>query len=163
MKISAKVGNDVHEVTIERRGGLYHVEVGGESHSVDARKLEGDFLSIVTSGRSYEVSVETLRDGYVVRHGAAEQRVTLSDPGRRAREEQQAADGPERIVSVMPGKVVRILVREGDDVQPGQGLVVIEAMKMENEITAEKPGRVTSISVKPDQAVETGAELLVIE
>jgi biotin carboxyl carrier protein len=63
----------------------------------------------------------------------------------------------------MPGKVVRLLVNEGDSVEEGQGLVVVEAMKMENEIGAPKAGRVNSIAVEAGQAVEAGAELLVIE
>jgi biotin carboxyl carrier protein len=163
VKISAQVGDEVLDVTVERRDGLYVVEVDGSSHDVDVRKLEADFYSIITGGRSYEVSVESTRGGYVVRHGAAELLVRLSDPSRPAREALGAADGPERVLSVMPGKVVRVLVQEGDAVQEGQGLVVVEAMKMENEITARKAGRVSSVAVAPGQAVESGAELLVIE
>jgi biotin carboxyl carrier protein len=150
-------------VTIERRNGVHVVEVGDVRYEVDCHKLEGDFYSILTGGKSYEVSVEATRDGYRVRHGASEQLVTLTDPGRQAREGLRAADGPQPVLSVMPGKVVRLMVAEGDQVEAGQGVVVVEAMKMENEIAAPKAGRVLSISVRPDQAVESGAELLVIE
>ena len=163
MKISAQVGDEVIEVTVDRRGGQYDVQVDGVAHRVDVRKLEGDFYSFVTGGRSYEVSVEATRNGYRVRHGAAELLVVLSDPGRRARQGLQTGTGPEHVLSVMPGKVVRVLVEAGQSVQAGQGLVVVEAMKMENEITAPRPGRIRSVAVAPDQAVEAGAELLVIE
>jgi len=163
LKITAKAGRQILEVTIERHNGHYSVEVDGVHHLVDAHKLEGDFYSILNAGRSYEVSVESTRDGYRVRHGAAERLVTLSDPGRRARESLVSTEGPERIISVMPGKVVRVLVAEGDDVRQGQGLVVVEAMKKENEITAPKAGRVSSVAVGRDQVVEGGALLIVIE
>ncbi len=163
MRFSAKAGRQILDVTIERRNGTYSVEIDGVQYEVDSHKLEADFYSILTGGRSYEVSVEATRDGYKVRHGAAEQLVTLSDPGRQAREEQADSKGTAAVVSAMPGKVVRLLVGEGDTVEAGQGVVVVEAMKMENEITAPKPGRVRSIAVQPEQTVEGGTELLVIE
>jgi biotin carboxyl carrier protein len=163
VKISARAGSQILDVTVEKQNGSYIVEVDGVRHEVDSHKLEGDFYSILTGGKSYEVSVEPTRDGYRVRHGAAEQLVTLSDPGREGRAALDAAHGPERVVSLMPGKVVRVLVNEGDEVEAGQGVVVVEAMKMENEIAAGKAGRVASVLVRPQQTVEGGADLLVIE
>ena len=163
MRFSAKAGRQILEVTIERRNGTYSVEIDGVQYEVDSHKLEADFYSILTGGRSYEVSVEATRDGYRVRHGAAEQLVTLSDPGRQAREKLADTKGTAAVVSAMPGKVVRVLVSVGDKVEAGQGVMVVEAMKMENEITAPKEGRVSSIAVQPEETVESGAELLVIE
>lgn len=163
MKISAKVGDQLHDVTIGKENGHYVVEVDGTRHVVDSHKLEGDFYSILSGGKSYDVSVEATRDGYRVRHGASVTTVVLTDPGRQAREGFAVADGPERISAVMPGKVVRVLVAEGEMVEAGQGVIVVEAMKMENEISAAKAGKVISIAVKPQQTVESGAELLVIE
>ena len=72
MKISAKAGQQFLDVIVERENGTYVVEVDGVRHEVDLHKLEGDFYSILTEGKSYEVSVEPTRDGYRVRHGAAE-------------------------------------------------------------------------------------------
>lgn len=162
MKISAKAGKQVHDVVIERRDGEYLIEIGGERRLVDVHKLEGDFYSILTGGRSYEVSVEARGESYHVRHGASELLVELSDPSRQARE-RQAKKGPEEILSQMPGKVVRVLVEEGDQVEEGQGLIVVEAMKMENEIAATKEGRVIAVKVEPGQTVESGGVLVVIE
>ncbi len=162
MKISAKAGDRVFDIVIERQDGRYIVNVDGERHEVDAQKLEDDFYTILLDSRSFEVSVERRGDAYHVRHGAAEQLVSFSDPSRRARERQSAA-GPESVVSVMAGRVVRLLVREGDEVEPGQGVIVVEAMKMENEITAGKGGRVTALDVTEGQNVDSGAQLLVIE
>ncbi len=163
MKISAKAGSEVFELIVTREDGHYLVEVDGQQHVVDAQKLEGDFYTILTEGRSYEVSVEARGDGYQVRHGAAQQVVTLSDPSRRARELTAVADGPLKIVASMPGRVVRLLVAAGDEVEEGQGVVVVEAMKMENEITSTKAGKVTSVDVDEGQSVEGGATLLVVE
>jgi biotin carboxyl carrier protein len=163
MRFIAKTGDRNHEVSVDRQNGIYIVEVDDARFEVDGHKLEGDFFSILTEGRSYEVSVERRRDGYHVRHGASERMVTFSDRSRRDREAAAAAGGPAKIVSVMPGKVVRLLVGEGEDVEAGQGVVVVEAMKMENEIATSKAGRVKSLLVEPGQAVESGALLAVVE
>jgi biotin carboxyl carrier protein len=162
VKISAKAGQQIVDVTIKRDDGVYVVEIGDKRHRVDVHKLEGDFYSILTDGRSYEVSVEPRGETYYVRHGAEELLVALSDPSRRARE-GQVKQGPDEVVTQMPGKVVRLLVDEGDEVEAGQGLIVVEAMKMENEIAAGKPGKVVSVRVEPGQTVEGGAVLAVIE
>jgi biotin carboxyl carrier protein len=163
MRISAKAGDQLLSVDIERRDGIYRVDVDGVRHQVDVLKLEGDFFSILMEGRSYEVSVEAKGDAYYVRHGASELLVTLSDPSRQARDAAAGADGPENIVTMMPGKVVRLMAAEGDTVESGQGLIVVEAMKMENEIAASRDGKVAAIKVEEGQTVEGGAVLLVIE
>ena len=164
MKLRATVGEREHDVRVERRDGSFLVEVDGVEHLVDARKLEADFYSFLFDNRSYEVSVEANAGQYRVRHGASVVEVSVADPSRGGREElRRSSGGPEVITSVMPGKVVRVLVAEGETVQPEQGLLVIEAMKMENEIGAPRGGKIKSIEVKPGQPVETGARLLVLE
>ncbi len=163
MKISAQVGDKLAEISVTRDDGLIVVNVDGVEHRVDARKLEGDFYSMLVDGTSYEVSVEGDGDKYLVRHGADEQKVTFTDPGRQARAAAGGGAGPAEILSVMPGKVVRVLVSEGDAVEEGQGLLVVEAMKMENEIEAPKAGKVKSIHVEPGTTVDNDALLLVIE
>ncbi len=163
MKLSVKVRDHMHDVVVTRQNGHYVVEIDGHRHEVDSRKLENNFYSFVMAERSYEVSVERDGDTYKVRRGAAQLDVTISDPSRQAREALATAAGPEKVVSHMPGRVVRVLVAEGDEVEVGAGLVVVEAMKMENEIASIKGGKVTKIVVAPGDAVEGGALLLVIE
>ncbi|MBD3868363.1 MAG: biotin/lipoyl-binding protein [Acidobacteria bacterium] len=163
MKITARVGDAVQEVNIERRDKDFLVEIDGESRLVNADKLEGDFYSILSGGKSYEVSVEVAGDGYIIRHGASEQQVRFTDASRQAREMSGAKEGPQTVESMMPGKVVRVLVKAGDRVTEGQGLVVVEAMKMENEIESPKDGKVTEVKVEPGQAVESGGALVVVE
>jgi len=163
MKFQATVGETVHEIVIARLDGSYVVTLDGTEHIVDARKLEADFYSILYEGKSYEVSVESAGPRYIVRHGAAEQVVELADASRGGRDDLRKRGGPETIDSVMPGKVVRVLVAPGDEVRAGQGVVVVEAMKMENEISAPRAGRVKSVEVSPGQNVETGARLVVLD
>jgi len=162
MKLSVRVREHVHDVVVTRQNGHYIVEIDGRPHVVDSHKLENNFYTLVTDERSYEVSVERDGEAYKVRRGAAQLDVTISDPSRQARQ-KLAISGPEKIVSQMPGKVVRVLVTEGDEVEAGAGLLVIEAMKMENEITTQRGGKVTKIAVTPGQTVEGGALLLVVE
>lgn len=163
MKLAFEVDGELVEADVVREDGLYVVRVGETNHRVDARKLEGDSWSMLIEGRSYDLSVERSGDDYVVRYGAAEQRLALTDPGRRARAGRAADAGPERIVSVMPGRVARLLVAEGDEVGEGQGIVVVEAMKMENELTTARGGRVSKIAVAPGDTVVANAVLAVIE
>ena len=163
MKFQATVDGTVHDIVVARLDGLYVVTLDGAEHIVDARKLEADFYSILYEGKSYEVSVESAGPNYVVRHGAHEQVVELADAARSGREQLRKRGGPETVDAVMPGKVVRVLVAPGDAVRAGQGLVVVEAMKMENEIGAPRSGRVTSVEVVPGQTVDTGARLVVLD
>ncbi len=163
MKMTVRTGEREHEVTVERRDGQFRVVVDGTEHLVDVRRLEADFHSIMMEGRSYELSIEADGDRYHVRHGASQRTVSLTDATRRGREALGRAHGPETVVTVMPGKVVRVLVAPGDAVEAGQGLVVVEAMKMENEIGAPRAGRVAAVEVEPGRAVEAGTTLLILD
>ena len=157
-------GDQTREVEVRRRGDLYEVAVDEVRHTVDVRKLEGDVYSILFEGRSFEVSVEDDGDAYTVRHGGAARTLRLVDPLGATASAAMVATGRAVVVSaVMPGKVVRLLVEEGEDVEEGQGLLVLEAMKMENEVTAPRAGRIGALRVEPGQQVETGEELAVVE
>jgi len=162
VKFSAKVGGASRDVVVTRVDGSYVVALDGKEHVLDARKLEADFYSILYEGKSYEVAVEAAGATYLVRYGAHEQIVELSDASRGGRDEIARKGGPLSIDATMPGKVVRVLVAAGDDVAPGQGLCVVEAMKMENEITAPRAGRVVEVAVTPGQTVEAGAKLVLL-
>lgn len=163
MKLKAQVGDREIDVSIERIDDRFVIELDEEAREVDVRELADGFYSIISGGRSYELSVENQCDDYLLRRGAIERRVRITDPMRRRGGSRAAATGPEKVSTQMPGKVVRLLVEQGASVAAGQGLIVVEAMKMENEISASRDGRVTSVAVKPGETVERGATLLVIE
>ncbi len=146
-------------------GGRFRVRVDGQPRTVDARATDLGLLLTDESGRSIDVAVTD--------RGAGEwllqlPRVALTAvvDGRRFR---RAAGGPapaageQRVTAPMPGRVVRVLVKVGDDVAARQGLVVVEAMKMENELKASKAGRVKEVAVAEGTSVESGRLLVIVE
>ncbi|MBZ5641002.1 MAG: hypothetical protein LAO51_19865, partial [Acidobacteriia bacterium] len=91
LKIRVKAGDHEYDVDVERRDALFRVTVDGVTRLVDVHKLEADFCSILTDGRSFEVSVERTGNLYHVRHGATQRTVTLTDATRRGRDDLRAA------------------------------------------------------------------------
>jgi biotin carboxyl carrier protein len=140
------------------------VEVGGRTQNVDVVPVPGGW-SLLLDGRSYEVAVDVEQGRATVHVNGQPLSVTLPGARRfgRGRGSQDAdASGPRRIVAPMPGRIVKVLVRTGDAVTPRQGLVVVEAMKMENELRAPGAGTVTDVKVVEGASVEANAVLVVI-
>ena len=188
MTFEVEVGGQARVVSIERAGGAehYRVTVDGRSHDVHARR-SGDFALLLAADTfpqkvpapSADKSQEdaTLAATYEVfttpAGGAGELLVTLDgrttvvtvNGRRRGRgaERAQHAHGEQPVIAPMPGRVVRVLVAPGDEVAARQGVVVVEAMKMENELRAPKGGRVKDVNVTPGTSVEAGRVLVVIE
>lgn len=121
--------------------------------------------SILVNGRSYDVRLEKATGSsgalYAAHVGGRTYQLELRDP-RRARQSGGAGarDGPLDILAPMPGKIVRVLAAAGAEVQQGESLLVIEAMKMQNEIRAPRAGRVEAMRVREGEGVEAGAVLL---
>jgi biotin carboxyl carrier protein len=170
-------GGRRRHLTVERTGEGFAVTLDGRSYRVDAAGIDGHapwLLSLIVDSsvadgpqrrRSYEVTVTARAGGQLlVQVGSVPVTVTVS--GRvRARDEVGGAsgDGPQEIHAPMPGKVVRVLVQAGDVVTARQPLMVVEAMKMENELRAGRDGRVAGIHAFEGASVEAGALLVVIE
>ncbi len=142
------------------------VVVGDRSYRVDAARPGESTWSLLVEGRAYEVVV-TRRGGrhHVQVGGRSYVLEVLSERQRRLKEarEAEAAAGPQAVSASMPGRVVTLLVAEGDEVASGQGVIVLEAMKMENELKAPKAGRVTAVRVAAGEATEAGQPLIIIE
>jgi biotin carboxyl carrier protein len=140
----------------------------GTPHEVLAERTGEFSLSVIleASGLSREVSVAAGGAAGELLVGFGGRTVAMSIDGRRRR---GAADGgalthgEQTIVAPMPGRIVRVLVGEGDEVTVRQGIIVVEAMKMENELRSPKAGIVRSVSVTPGTLVEAGRVLVVIE
>src|SRR5262249_13951499 len=127
--------------------------------SADVRKVEPGVYSVLLDGRSYHVRV----DGMHVSVAGRQFRVERIDPRRWSREQSGLrAEGVEVIAASMPGKIVRVLVAAGDQVEAGQGLVVVEAMKMQNEMKAARAGRVASLPAVPGATVNAGEVLAIL-
>ena len=164
----------IYEATLEGRTVRAEVRAGGEDGRytvwLDGRPVEMDVrdagphaMSVIAAGRAHEVVIERREGGYRVALRGEVLEVSLVEAARGPGAPRRAAGGPARVQAPMPGKLVRILVRAGEDVGAGQGLVVMEAMKMENEIRAPRAGRVKEAPVQEGQAVETGALLVLLE
>ena len=122
--------------------------------------MEPGVYLVVTGGRSYEVRV----DGGSVSACQRTFRVEVVDPRRWNRDRNhRQADGVQPVAASMPGKVVRVLVSPGDLVEAGQGLIVVEAMKMQNELKALRAGRVATMTAAPGDTVNAGEILATIE
>lgn len=175
MQFQVEVGAKVRTVTVEREGELYRVGVDGRTRLVDVRRIDGQTLSLLLqpdgeggASRSLEASLAAgHRAGAFDVHVAGRAvpvQVRNGSASRRGRDAAGAAgSGPQRVLAPMPGKVVRVLVAPGDEVKARQGLVVVEAMKMENELKAARDGKVAAVSVVEGQSVEAGAVLVTVE
>ena len=135
-----------------------------ERDPADAREVEPGVYSILIGGHSYEVKIEPGENCCYAAVNGRRYQVEVRDPRRLARTRgAPEAVGRQKVPSPMPGKVVRVLVAEGDNVAAGQGLVVVEAMKMQNEIRSPKPGRVVLLRVTEGAAVTGGETLAEVE
>jgi biotin carboxyl carrier protein len=163
VKLRARVGSRALDVEIEapgEEGAPVLVRLEGSEHRVDLQRVEGDTWSLLLGSASHELSLLEESEGWRVRRGGAEVFVRLHDPARGEVEMDSGAGGPEQVTAIMPGRVARVLVESGQEVARGQGLVVVEAMKMENEIASPRDGTVNAVRVAPGQTVETGAVLV---
>ena len=155
------------EVLVEHRGdGVYLVTLDGVRHQLDALSLPHGAVSMLIDGDSHAVEFEEKSDEVAVMLKGQVTTVDIVDE-RRARLREATAkftvEGKQAIDSPMPGKVVKVFVKVGDAVAEGQSVVVVEAMKMENELKAPKAGKVTEVTAVEGSTVESGARLVVIE
>src|SRR5262245_3800319 len=167
MAFVAKLGEQSYTVEIDEIGKkLYRVSVDGNEFLVDGKKTGRTNYSLIVDNRSFEIEVDNAEDEYRVLVDGRNYHVDLVDE-RRVRVGGAQSDlqlqGRQRVSVPMPGKVIEVLVSEGDRVEKGQGLVIVEAMKMENEVRSPIAGEVREIKVKPGDAVEGGAVLIIIE
>jgi biotin carboxyl carrier protein len=166
MKYEVLINGHSHQIELERADKGYEATVDGEAFTLDVAMTARDVLSIIHDGRNYEAKREysLLGETHIIvgsERFLAEVRDPRSLRSRRAAAGQEA--GPAKILAPMPGKIVRIITFEGNEVEAGQGLVVVEAMKMQNEIKATKKGKVTKIAVKENSAVNAGDLLCIVE
>jgi biotin carboxyl carrier protein len=172
VQFDLEIGGRLRRVRIEPLDGRYRVAVDDRSFEVDPRRAGRDAMSLlVQEGDGPVTSVDAI---VASRPGSAALEVTLGGQtlpativtrfgGRRGDGGGAASGGPQQVTAPMPGKVVRVLVSPGETVEPRQGLVVIEAMKMENELRASRAGRVSAVRVAQGQSVEAGALLVIVE
>ena len=167
MAFIAKLGEQTYTVEIEEIGkGLYRIAVDGNEFLVDGKKTGRTNYSLIVDNRSFEIEVDNAEDEYRVLVDGRNYHVNLVDE-RRVRvggaQSELQLQGRQKVSVPMPGKVIAVLVSVGDSVEKGQGLVIVEAMKMENEVRSPVAGEIKEIKVKPGDAVEGGAVLVIVE
>jgi biotin carboxyl carrier protein len=172
MHFDIEVNGRQHAVKVERVGSRFRIESGGRLDVVDVARVDRSTMSMILEGDrhcSHEVSLIDGREpGEIevhLRSGVVRARIAAAgERGRRGAGAGPAVSGgPQRVTAPMPGKIVKVLVKPGDAVAVRQGLVVIEAMKMENELRAARAGRVKDVHVAEGDLVEAGRLLTVIE
>jgi biotin carboxyl carrier protein len=159
------IGEKTYRVELQKKNGGWNCAVDGEPVEVDVAVGQPGELSLLIGGRSYLVKEEKGPTGEYVVLGTDRYAAQVHDP-RALRSRRAAAGdaaGPARIVAPMPGKVVRIMAQPGTAVEAGDGVVVIEAMKMQNELKAPKKGTVKQVLAAVGAAVNAGQALAIIE
>lgn len=163
MKLEITIDGRIRTLEIPESGEARYV-LDSEPLAADAREVEPGIYSILIEDRSYEVKIETGAEGLWAGVNGRRYAVSVRDPRRLSRDRHAiGAAGRQQVSSPMPGKVVRVLVGAGEEVAAGQGLVVVEAMKMQNEIRSPKAGRVVAVLVAEGQTVAGGEPLAEVE
>jgi acetyl/propionyl-CoA carboxylase alpha subunit len=165
LKIAVTIGDRPRTVEIRMRNGSRSFAINGREREADAVAIAPTLYSILLDGQSFEVHVrESIGGGIVVTIGGREFRLGIEDPRQWQRRRGGAveAEGRQQVFASMPGKVVRLLSRPGQQVQAGQGLLVLEAMKMQNEVRSPKSGLLERLLVVEGQAVNAGEVLAIV-
>ena len=168
MRLHATIADYQTDILIHDDGSRVHAEIDGLEYTLDVRESGKSGYVLMADAAVFDCRVDGRADaGKSIRVivGATEYSVTLDDP-KRLRGAYGAvapADAAARIVAPMPGKVVRVLVSVGDQVETGAGIVVVEAMKMQNEMKSPKIGTVVTLNVEVGATVNAGDVLAIIE
>jgi len=165
-----EAGGTRRTIEVQRAGDRWSITVDGRVASASVSRIEGRW-SLLYGGRdetgprrSYEVVLEPRHRSHQLIHvDGRVVTVRFLDEARRSRGTAATEAGVREIVAPMPGRIVKVLVKAGDSVAAHQGLVVVEAMKMENELRAPRSGTVASVRVTEGMSVEANAVLVVVD
>lgn len=162
MLYEVQVAGKTHRLELKQAAGRWHCVLDGNEIFVDAAQIDVDTFSLILGGESFEVRREP--DGKLFISGMRYD-TSIEDPRswRGKRRRAGPAEGPQKLTASMPGKIVRVLAHEGDKISAGQGIAVIEAMKMQNEIKSPKEGMLKKLLVHPGVNVNAGEVLAIVE
>lgn len=166
MKYEVLLAGKTRVVELTQKDGGWDFSLDGKPLDANVVEVAPNTFSVLLNGESHQVRIAPRPDGTLTLHtGLAEYQAEVIDPRvwRGRRHGALEAEGRQQIAAPMPGKVVRVLVKQGDAVEAGQGLIVVEAMKMQNEIRSPKRGKVEKLLAKEGQAVNAGEVLAWVE
>ena len=167
MKLRVDVEGREHLLEIQRNGSDSGFKISGAFNAEGICSIEEvspDVFSILTGGSSIVVRLLENNDGLEAWVGSRKLNLSISDPRDAVSSDKAAsARGPKEIRAFMPGKVIKLLVSMGDVVESGDGLIIVEAMKMQNEMKSPKHGRIRVIHVAEGDTVSAGRPLLTID
>jgi biotin carboxyl carrier protein len=153
-----------YRLELIRVDGRWETRIDGREVAIDAVLARRDVLSIILDGKAYEIKRERTATDMHLWVGPRRYAVQLRDPrSLRTRASADDGKGPRKLLAPMPGKVVRVLLKEESEVEAGQGVVVVEAMKMQNEIKSPKKGIVRKIVAAEGAPVNAGDVLAIVE
>ena len=159
------VNGKSHKLNLQQREGTWICMVDDREIAVDAVAVGPDVLSLIVAGKSFEIQRERQVGEMWIWLGGMRHNVEASDPkSLRGRKGGAGTEkGPIKITAPMPGKIVRILVSDASEVDMGQGVIVVEAMKMQNEIKSPKKGTIRKLSAVVGAAVNAGDVLAIVD
>lgn len=164
MTYDVDIDGKTHRLELDRSENSWSCRLDGREIPVDAVLARPNVLSLRIGNRAFEVKCERVGSGTHFWVGGERFDVKVRDPrslrGRVCATDEQ---GPKKLTAPMPGKVVRILAAQGAEIEAGAGVVVVEAMKMQNEVKSPKKGRIQKISVSVGAAVNAGDVLAIVE
>jgi biotin carboxyl carrier protein len=168
MKLNALIGDNQTEIEIREDSGRVLAQIDGRHHELHLHESGPSGYLLISNGQVFECRVEGRAESDKEIHvivGTRSYSITLTDPRKLRSATSTAAHGDNaaRIIAPMPGKVVRILVEVGTEVAAGDGILIVEAMKMQNEMKSPKAGKVSALNVEAGATVNGGDVLAVIE
>lgn len=168
MKLLTELNHEKAEINLQQNGSSVIAEIDGRIYELEADEVEPNVYLLKHENKIYQIFVspgKSVNDISLVSVGANNFETKLSDPKRlrSGAGENGAAGGAAEIRTAMPGKVVRVLVETGAEIKQGEGVIIVEAMKMQNEMKAPKDGIVKEIRTAEGATVNAGDVLAVIE
>jgi biotin carboxyl carrier protein len=165
MTYDVTINGKSYQLELAQVGGRWQCRLDGREVQLDAVRTRRDVLSVLIEGKAYEIKRERTAADLHLWVGSTRFAAELRDPRSLRSRRRGTGDGagPKNLVAPMPGKVVRVLVRERAEVEAGQGIVVMEAMKMQNEIKSPKKGVIQKLVAAEGANVNAGDVLAIVE
>jgi biotin carboxyl carrier protein len=165
MNYEVRIDDKLFYLELYHSEGQWNCKLNGTAFNIDAVLTRANVLSILLDAKAYEIKREITANDLHLWVGSSRYAAEVRDLRslRHRKDGTVGNKGPQKLTAAMPGKVVRVLLQEGSQVEAGQGILVVEAMKMQNEIKSPKAGRIQKIMVAIGDAVNAGDIVAIVE